>query len=302
MGKIAFIFAGQGDQFPGMGKDLTEKYPAAAGVFARLDAIRPGTSDQCFAGTAEELKITKNTQPCLFAYELAAAAVLKEQGIVPDCTAGFSLGEVAAVTFAGMVDEKTGFSLVSRRGELMQQAAEAADTAMAAVVKLSDEKVEEICAGFANMYPVNYNCPGQVSVAGVAEEMDAFAASVKAAGGRALPLKVNGAFHSPYMTGASEAFGKVLADVDFLSPAIPVYSDVTAEVYGKEPAALLAKQIASPVRFAKIVENMINAGVDTFIEIGPGKTISGLVGRISGDVKIYTTADMDRIFAEVGVC
>ncbi|MBQ7922000.1 MAG: ACP S-malonyltransferase [Clostridia bacterium] len=302
MGRIAFIFAGQGDQFPGMGQDLANTYPIASAVFARLDAIRPGTSAQCFSGTAEELKITKNTQPCLFAYELAAASVLKEHGIVPECTAGFSLGEVAAVTFAGMVDEGTGFNLVCRRGELMQQAAEAADTAMAAVVKLTDEKVEEICSGFTHMYPVNYNCPGQVSVAGAAEEMDAFAAAVKAAGGRALPLKVNGAFHSPYMVSASESFEKVLESVDFAAPAIPVYSDVTAEPYGENITELLAKQIASPVRFAKIVQNMIDAGIDTFIEIGPGKTISGLVGRISSDVKVYTTADMNKILAEAAVC
>lgn len=302
MGRIAFIFAGQGDQFSGMGQDLAQHHPAASAVFARLDAIRPGTSDQCFSGTADELKITKNTQPCMFAYELAAAAVLKEHGILPECTAGFSLGEVAAVTFAGMIDEATGFRLVSRRGELMQQAAEAADTAMAAVVKLTDEKVEEICAGFAHMYPVNYNCPGQVSVAGASEEMDAFAAAVKASGGRALPLKVSGAFHSPYMAGASEAFGEVLAGIAFVSSEIPVYSDVTASVYGDSPAELLAKQIASPVRFAKIVRNMMDAGIDTFIEIGPGKTISGLVSRISGDVKVYTTAEMEKILAEVAVC
>lgn len=152
------------------------------------------------------------------------------------------------------------------------------------------------------MYPVNYNCPGQVSVAGAKEEMDIFAAAVKTAGGRALPLKVNGAFHSPYMASASETFGEILKSVVFASPTISVYSDVTAEIYGENTAELLAKQIASPVRFAKIVRNMIDAGIDTFIEIGPGKTISGLIGRINNMVKTYSTADMDKILAEVTVC
>ena len=174
MGKIAFVFSGQGDQYPGMGKELAEKYPAAAQVFAVCDGIRPGTSEQCFFGTEEELKETANTQPCLFAMELAAAEVLEEKGVKPDAVAGFSLGEVTAVTFAGLVDKKTGFSLVCRRGELMQREAEKFDTSMAAVVKLSDSRVEEICSKYEQIYPVNFNCPGQVTVSGLSEKMPEF--------------------------------------------------------------------------------------------------------------------------------
>ena len=171
MGKVAFVFAGQGAQYPGMGQELAQAVPAAAEVFQRLDALRPGTSQQCFAGTAEELKETRNTQPCMFAVELAAAAALEAAGVRADLAAGFSLGEVAALAYTGAVDLDTGFRLVCRRGELMQQAAEAQPTAMAAVVKLPNETVEALCAQFPETYPVNYNCPGQVSVACAQEQL-----------------------------------------------------------------------------------------------------------------------------------
>ena len=291
MGKIAFVFSGQGDQYPGMGKELAEKYPAAAEVFAVCDSIRPGTSKQCFSGTDEELKETANTQPCLFAMELAAAKVLAEKGVKPDAVAGFSLGEVTAVTFAGLVDEKTGFSLVCRRGELMQREAEKFDTSMAAVVKLSDTQVEEICSKYEQIYPVNFNCPGQVTVSGLSEHMPEFFAEVKTAGGRAIPLKVKGAFHSPFMNAAAADFKTELDKVAFSAPAVPVYSDMTAEVYGDNPVELLSGQICSPVRWEKVIRSMIESGVDTFIEIGPGATLTNMIKKISGEVKAVTVTD-----------
>ncbi|MDR3998187.1 MAG: ACP S-malonyltransferase, partial [Evtepia sp.] len=160
MGKIAFVFAGQGAQYPGMGQELAQCSPAAAQVFQQLDALRPGTSQQCFSGTEAELKETRNTQPCMFAVELAAAAALEEKGLRADLAAGFSLGEIGALAYTGAVDLETGFHLVCRRGELMQQAAEAQPTAMAAVLKLENAAVEALCAQFPETYPVNYNCPG----------------------------------------------------------------------------------------------------------------------------------------------
>lgn len=285
MGRVAFVFSGQGDQYPGMGKALYEAYPAAGGIFDLCDQIRPGTANQCFSGTAEELKETANTQPCLFAMELAAAEVLREKGIVPDAVAGFSLGEVIAAAFAGLFDHSSGFSLVCRRGQLMQAAAEKQDTAMAAVVKLPAETVEALCANHRELYPVNYNCPGQITVSGLSSEMAAFSAEVKAAGGRALPLKVKGAFHSPFMADAAKAFAEDLAKTEMNPPAIPLYSDVTAEEYSGDPAYLLAKQIASPVRWEALVRNLIAAGVDTFIEIGPGKTLANMIVKIDPAVK-----------------
>ena len=196
MGKIAFVFAGQGAQYPGMGQELAQCSPAAAQVFQQLDALRPGTSQQCFSGTEAELKETRNTQPCMFAVELAAAAALEEKGLRADLAAGFSLGEIGALAYTGAVDLETGFHLVCRRGELMQQAAEAQPTAMAAVLKLENAAVEALCAQFPETYPVNYNCPGQVSVACAKEQLAPFSGRRRPGpapeGGRGLPLPLHG--------------------------------------------------------------------------------------------------------------
>ncbi len=305
MGKIAFVFAGQGAQFPGMGQELAQCSPAAAQIFAQVDALRPGTSAQCFEGSEEELKETKNTQPCMFAVELACAAALEEGGLKADMAAGFSLGEIAALTYTGAVDLATGFHLVCRRGELMQAAAEEQPTAMAAVLKLPNEKVEELCGQFEQVYPVNYNCPGQVSVACAKEQLAPFSAAVKAAGGRVLPLKVRGGFHSPFMASAAQGFAQVLADSAVGQPQLPLYSNRTGEVYAGDPKELLSQQISSPVRWETIVRNMIAAGADTFVELGPGKTLCGLIGKIDSTVKTYALSgqeDLAAILKEVRGC
>ena len=291
MGGISFVFSGQGDQYPGMGKELCDLYPEAEKVFRLCDAIRPGTSEQCFSGTAEELKETANTQPCLFAMELAAAQVLLEKGICPDAVAGFSLGEVAAATVAGCFDLETGFRLVCKRGELMQAEAEKHDTAMAAVVKLSAEEVSSLCEKYEGLYPVNFNCPGQTTVSGLSSQMAAFSAEVKAAGGRALPLKVKGAFHSPFMAEAAKAFASELENAERRENTIPLYSNVTAEPYAGDPAPILAKQIESPVQWEKLVRNLITSGIDTFIEIGPGKTLTNMIRKIDTNVNAVSVFD-----------
>ena len=291
MGKIAFVFSGQGDQFPGMGKDLADKYPSAKSVFDMCDGIRPGTSEQCFNGTEEELKETKNTQPCLFAMELAAANVLFDKGVRPEALAGFSLGEVTAATAAGIFDNETGFRLVCKRGELMQTEAEKFDTSMAAVVKLTPEQIQNVCAKYSDVYPVNFNCPGQITVSGLASQMKDFSADVKAAGGRALPLKLKGAFHSPFMNAASEAFRVELENAKINKGNITLYSDLTSMPYTDDVAELLSKQICSPVLWEKIVRNMIADGFDTFIEIGPGRTLTNMIKKISADVKAQTVEE-----------
>ncbi len=291
MGKIAFVFSGQGDQYPGMGKELAETYPAASIVFGMCDRLRPGTSAQCFEGTEEELKETKNTQPCLYAFELAAVAVLREKGYRPMAVAGFSLGEIAAAAAADIFDYETGFQLVCKRGELMQHEAEKFDTAMAAVVKLSPKQVQEICEKYPDVYAVNFNAPGQVSVSGLASQMKAFSAEVKKAGGRAIPLKVKGAFHSPFMDGAAHAFAAELAKVDMKDMAIKLYSNLTSEPYTEDAVSLLSKQICNPVQWEKLVRNMIKDGIDTFIEIGPGKTLTNMIHKISPEVTACSVMD-----------
>ena len=296
MGRIAFVFSGQGDQHPGMGKELFEKYPAAAQVFKMCDGIRPGTSRQCFEGSQEELTETANTQPCLFAMELAAARALIDMGVKPAAAAGFSLGEVTAAAVCGIFDDETGFKLVCRRGELMQREAEKFDTSMYAVVKLPPEKVEELCAGHQNVYPVNYNCPGQISVSGLSQEMPALCNEVKEAGGRAIPIKVKGAFHSPFMKSAAEDFYKELQKADIKDMSIPLYSDMTALRYSKNAAELLSRQICSPVKWESLIRNMIADGIDTFIEIGPGRTLTNMIKKIDAQVKAYS---LNEYFAEV---
>ena len=293
--KVAFIFPGQGAQYPSMGSELYESSSAAREVFNIADSIRPGTSNQCFHGSEDELRITANTQPCLFCVDLAAAAALHEAGITPAMLAGFSLGELAALTFAGALSYESGFRLVCKRADYMHSSAKQADAGMSAVLKLSDEAVINICSDFDNIFPVNFNCPGQVVVAGNKHELELLKAKVKEAGGRAVPLKTSGAFHSPYMAGASEAFAKALDEFDMLAPQIPVYSNVTALSYDGDYKELLAKQISSPVLWSSVIRQMIAAGAEVFVEVGPSKTLCGLVERISDSVRVLNVEDRNSL-------
>lgn len=305
MGRVAFVFSGQGDQHPGMGLSLYQNYPAAKSVFDRCNALRPGTSSQCFSGTDTELKETRNTQPCMFAMEMAGAAVLTDLGLFADAAAGFSLGELAALTYGGAFDLETGFELVCRRGELMQRDADKHATAMAAVLKLTSQQVEDLCAGHKDIYPVNYNCPGQITVSGLEASMPAFIADVKNAGGRALPLKVKGAFHSPFMSEAARGFSSELKNINYRPMSVSVYSNMTAEPYQTNVGLLLSDQISSPVRWEDIVRNMIASGVDTFIEVGPGKALCNLIARIDSGVRVFPISayeDLSVLVQEVKSC
>ena len=294
MGKIAFVFSGQGDQHVGMGADLYENFAEFKSIFDAAEELRPGTISQCFEGDEAALSMTVNTQPCLFVYESAAAALLNASGIRADMAAGFSLGELSALGHAGALGFKEMLSLVMKRAELMQQASEEVKTQMAAVLKLDNDTVRELCSAYDSVYPVNFNCPGQVTVSGDAASMPDFMEKVKAAGGRAVPLKVSGAFHSPFMAKAAESFRKILRAESFGKLGLPVYANLTARPYGDDIAAVLGEQMSSPVLWEDTVRAMIDAGADTFIEIGPGATLSGMIKRISKEVETYSISSMDN--------
>lgn len=296
--RIALLFAGQGAQTPGMGRSLFEASPAARAVFQMADAIREGTSAQCFGAPLEELSQTINTQPAVFTVDLAAARALAEQGVAPDAIAGFSLGEVAALTFAGALSDEDGFRLVTRRAALMQQAAERTPSGMAAVLGLAAGEVEALCGGIRGVYPANYNAPGQTVVTGEKEALAALCAAVAGRGGKAVPLAVSGGFHSPLMDRAAEAFSAELTGYPFNAPGVPVYANATALPYAEPLRETLAGQVNSPVLFHKTVEAMLAAGIDTFIEVGPGKTLCGLVKKIAPGIRsVYSVQDEQSLAA-----
>lgn len=302
MGGVAFLFAGQGAQHPAMGVDLIEASPAAAEVFAIADEVRPGTSEQCRSASKEELSQTENTQPCVFVHDLAAAVALRERGVVPAACAGFSLGEVAALAFAGAFDTRAGFELVCERAALMAAAAERHPGGMRAVIKLDAAQVENLAkqAG-EDCWPVNYNSPQQTVVAGAPEALQELDVLVKEAGGRAMKVAVSGAFHSPYMAEATEGLATYIQAGHAPSPLlIPVMANMTAAPYPADPRAasdVLANQVSHAVRWVDTLHALQNQGIDTFIEVGPGKTLSGLAKRTLSDVRVYSCETAEQVAA-----
>lgn len=298
MSKIAFLFAGQGAQYVGMGCDLYESVPAAKEVFDLGESRRPGTLATCFEGPGEALTQTENTQPALFLVDLACARALSAAGVMPDAVAGFSLGEIPALAFTGVLSDADAFDTVVLRGNTMQTCGERHPGGMAAVMKLPPEEVERIAATFNCIYPVNYNCPGQIACAGAAGEIDAFCDAVKAAGGRAVKLAVSGAFHTPFMVDATDALRRHLSGLALSAPKIPLYSDYTADLYpgdSEKIAETIAEQASRSVRWETIIRRMADTGIDTFIEVGAGATLSKLVSRTLTDMQILHVENAETL-------
>lgn len=284
MDKIAFVFAGQGAQYPGMGLDLYESNDTIRQMMDRFEKVRPGTQRQCFEGTKEELSQTINTQPCIHALNVSIAQALLEAGVKPSAFAGFSIGEFAALQVAGSMDLEDSMETVMKRAELMQTSSEI-ETGLAAVLKLEDNVVEDLARSCRDLYPVNYNAPGQLVVAGRKSSFDDLGIKVKAVGGRMMLLPVSGAFHSPFMDKAALSFGEYLNTKTILDPKIPVYANISAEPYTNTKQTL-QKQMNAPVRWRESIEKMIASGVTHIIEVGPGTALSSMIRRISSSIQV----------------
>ena len=285
----AFVCPGQGAQFVGMGKDLYENNPVAKEMFDKANEILGfNITDLMFNGTDEDLRQTKVTQPAIFLHSVILAKTMGDD-FNPDMVAGHSLGEFSALVAAGALSFEDGLRLVSARAQAMQKACEKTPSTMAAVLALPDAKVEELCASVTEgvVVPANYNCPGQIVISGSIEGVDAACAKMLEAGAkRALKLKVGGAFHSPLMEPARAELADAIAHTDFHAPKCPVYQNVNAEPQ-TDPETIkknLIAQLTAPVRWTQTIQNMIAAGADTFVEVGPGAVLQGLVKKISSEV------------------
>jgi [acyl-carrier-protein] S-malonyltransferase len=304
-GKVAFCFPGQGSQEVGMGRAFAESVPAARAVFEDADeAVGYGLTELCFEGPLERLSETEVTQPALVAATLACLAGVHAVGLRADYVIGHSVGEYAALVASGAVSGPAAVRLVRERGLATAAAAVEHPGAMAAVIGLADDVVEALCEGIVGVWPANYNCPGQLVVSGTTEGVEALMAAAEAAGARrAIRLKVSGGFHSPLTATAEPRLAAAVAQIEVHDPSTPFFSTVSTDLAdAEEIPRLLVQQLTAPVRFTQSVERLRDLGVGTFVEIGPGSVLSGLVRRIDRSLSAMSVSDpesLERVRAEL---
>jgi [acyl-carrier-protein] S-malonyltransferase len=295
MSKVAFCFPGQGSLEVGMGRDIAEAVPEAMQVLREgseasgLDLVR-----LCFEASLDELVRTDVQQPALVATSLAVLSALRAQGFQPDYVVGHSVGEFTALAAASSLDIAESIALVRERGLAMDEAARESDGSMAAILGLEDEVVEGLCADIPGVWPANYNCPGQIVVSGKQEAVDELCARAEELGARrTVKLKVSGAFHSPLVARAAERLRPALERVRFRDPVAPFMSTVTAKIEpAQRMASLLVEQLTAPVKFTQAARGLIGEGVKTFVEVGPGNVLAGLVKRIDRSVKAVSVNNL----------
>ena len=298
MSKTAFVFPGQGSQYVGMGKDLYDLFPEAREVYDKADAmLRMPLSKLCFEGPEEDLHLTSNTQPALFTTSIACLRLLEKHGIRPDVAAGHSIGEYAALVAAGAISFEEALPLVRLRGESMQEAGRRYPGTMIAIIGLSTEDILTACAHASDLGIVevaNYNSPGQVVISGEVKAVEAAAKYAEEAGARkVIPLNVSGAFHSPLMGSAAVRLAVELNHCKFENAAIPVVANAIAD-YVERPSAIrdaLERQVAGSVRWDESITRMANDGVSLFVEVGPGKVLSGLIKRTVESAEVRNMGD-----------
>lgn len=305
MSKTAFIYPGQGAQKCGMGKDFYENSELAKELYDKAtDLLGLDMKELCFEPN-DRLDITEYTQAALVTTCLAMTRVVMEKGLRPDVTAGLSLGEYCAIAVAGGMTEEEAILNVRKRGILMQEAVPVGVGAMAAVLGMTGEEIEEIIKPIKGVSIANYNCPGQIVITGLTEAVEKASEKLKEAGAkRVIPLNVSGPFHSAMLKEAGKKLSEVLASVDWKPLQIPYVTNVTAQYVTDitQTRDLLARQVADSVRWEQSVRNMIAEGVDTFVEIGPGKTLTGFLKKIDPSVKMYnisTWEDVERVCGEL---
>lgn len=300
MGKIGFVYAGQGSQVVGMGKSFYDNYQVARDVFDNID-LDIDIKKLCFEGPLEELSKTSNTQPCMVAVAVVATKLLKENGVVPDYVAGLSLGEYSALNASGVLDDQMAINLVRFRGQAMERAAIGIESKMIAIIGLDRELLNEAVDEASNLGVVsiaNYNCPGQLVIGGEANAVTkASELALEKGARRAIPLNTSGPFHTSLLVPASLELKEKFASVEFKEMKIPVVFNSSAkELEADESVAkMLEKQVMSSVYFEDSVRYMIANGVDTIIEIGPGKVLSGFIRKIDKTMKTYQVEDQTSL-------